>query len=161
MILICYDGSKDAKAAIEHAGELLKGEPATVLCVWEPFIEMLTRSSFGIPMLPANATDIEGIDERNEQEARRRAEEGVAQAAGSGFDAQARTRARENTVADAILAEAEAVGARAIVMGTRGLTGMRHLFLGSVSHAVLQDAEVPVLVVPSAEVAEARAARRE
>lgn len=33
MILICYDGSPDAKAAIEHGAELLKGDPATVLTV--------------------------------------------------------------------------------------------------------------------------------
>jgi hypothetical protein len=33
MILICYDGSQDAKAAIEHAGDLLRSEPAAVLTV--------------------------------------------------------------------------------------------------------------------------------
>jgi len=30
MILICYDGSPDSRSAIEHAGELLRGQPATV-----------------------------------------------------------------------------------------------------------------------------------
>jgi hypothetical protein len=34
VILIAYDGSADAQAAIEHAGELLSGEPAIVLTVW-------------------------------------------------------------------------------------------------------------------------------
>jgi nucleotide-binding universal stress UspA family protein len=161
MILICYDGSQDAKAAISHAGELIKGEPATVLCVWEPFVEVLTRSSFGIPMFPAEGVDIEAIDASNEKEARRRAEEGAEHAAGAGFAAEPSTRARETTTADAILAEAEAVGARAIVVGTRGLTGVRHVFLGSVSHAVLEESDLPVIVVPSAEVAAARAARRQ
>jgi nucleotide-binding universal stress UspA family protein len=161
MILICYDGSEDAKAAIERAGELIKDEPATIVCVWEPFIEVLTRSSFGVPIIPPEAADLEGIDERNAEEARRRAEAGLEHAARAGFEAQARTRAQETTVAEAILAEADAVGARAIVVGTRGLTGMRHLLLGSVSHAVLEHADVPVLVVPSAQAAAARAARRE
>jgi nucleotide-binding universal stress UspA family protein len=162
MILICYDGSEDAKAAIGHVGDLLKGEPATILCVWEPFIELLTRSSFGMTtFLPPESVDIEAIDASNEKEAQRRAEEGVEHATTAGFEAEARTRPRATTVADAILAEADAVGARAIVVGTRGLTGVRHVFLGSVSHAVLEEADLPVIVVPSAEVAAARAARRQ
>jgi nucleotide-binding universal stress UspA family protein len=160
MILICYDGSPDAQAAIDHAGELIKGEQAVVLCIWEPFIDMLTRNSFGISMFAPEATDVEAIDAGNEREAQRRAEEGVEYATRAGFEAEPRTRARDGSMADAILAEAEEVAARAIVIGTRGLTGMRHVFLGSVSHAVLQEADVPVIVVPSAQVAGARTTRR-
>ena len=37
MILICYDGSDDAKAAIKRLGALLPGASATVLTVWESF----------------------------------------------------------------------------------------------------------------------------
>jgi len=29
MILLCYDGSEDARAAISHTGELLGGQPTT------------------------------------------------------------------------------------------------------------------------------------
>lgn len=35
VILICYDGSADAQCAIERAGELLGGQPATILTVWD------------------------------------------------------------------------------------------------------------------------------
>jgi nucleotide-binding universal stress UspA family protein len=160
MILICYDGSPDAKAAVDHAGELTRGGPATVLCVWEPFMELLARSSFGLPMFAPGDSDIEAIDAGNEREAHRRAEEGVEYAERAGFEAEAHTRAREGSVADAILAEADAVGARAIVIGTRGLTGLHHVVLGSVSHGVLEESDLPVIVVPSAEAAAARAARR-
>ncbi|MEA2199213.1 MAG: hypothetical protein QOJ25_3264 [Solirubrobacteraceae bacterium] len=160
MILICYDGSPDARAAIDHAGELMEDGQAAVLCVWEPFLDMLARNSFGISMFAPEATDVEAIDAGNEREALRRAEEGVERAAAAGFDAQARTRPRDGSMADAILAEAEEVGARAIVMGTRGLTGVKGVFLGSVSHAVLHEADRPVIVVPSSEVATARTARR-
>ena len=62
------------------------------------------------------------------------------------------------TIAATILAEADDVGASAIVLGSRGLTGMKSLPLGSVSHAVLQHAERPVIIVPSPEVAHQRAA---
>jgi len=46
------------------------------------------------------------------------------------------------------------------VIGSRGLTGLKSVLLGSVSHAVLQHADLPVIVAPSAEVAAARRARR-
>ncbi|MGZ4325074.1 MAG: universal stress protein, partial [Solirubrobacteraceae bacterium] len=48
MILIAYDGSPDARSAIDHAGELFSGEPATVLTVWEPFIDVMTRTGAGL-----------------------------------------------------------------------------------------------------------------
>ena len=44
MILICYDGSPDSRAAINSAGQLMPGETATVLTVWEPFLDILTRT---------------------------------------------------------------------------------------------------------------------
>jgi Universal stress protein family len=43
MILIAYDGSPDAKAAIEHAAHLMPGQPVAVVTVWEPYVQMLTR----------------------------------------------------------------------------------------------------------------------
>jgi nucleotide-binding universal stress UspA family protein len=45
-------------------------------------------------------------------------------------------------------------------MGTRGLTGIKSVLLGSVSHAVLQHADRPVIVVPSPDVANKRAGHR-
>ena len=44
MILIAYDGSEDAKAAIRHAGKLMPGFAAIVLSIWEPFTTMLDRT---------------------------------------------------------------------------------------------------------------------
>jgi nucleotide-binding universal stress UspA family protein len=46
------------------------------------------------------------------------------------------------------------------VVGSRGLNGIKSLLLGSVSHALLHQTDRPVVVVPSAEVAAARAASR-
>ena len=51
--------------------------------------------------------------------------------------------------------------ATAIVMGSRGLTGIKSLLLGSVSHAVLQRADRTVIVVPSPAVASSRKRRHD
>ena len=48
MILIAYDGSADAQAAIDRAGELMKGQPATVLTVWERLADVVVRTGAGM-----------------------------------------------------------------------------------------------------------------
>jgi nucleotide-binding universal stress UspA family protein len=160
MILICYDGSADAKATIEHGAQLLNGQPATVLTVWQPFIELLAHSPSGFGLVPG-IVDTEEIDKAARQSAEERAEEGAELARGVGFDAQPRTCSHETTTSEAILVEAEAIGAEAILIGSRGLTGLKSLLLGSVSHGVIQHADRAVIVVPSPEVAASRARGRQ
>ena len=157
MILIAYDGSNDAQAAIDLAGQLMGGEPATVLSVWEPFVSVMARTGLGIG---PGVIDFEALDKAYEESARELAAEGARRAARAGLNAQPRTRARHTTIAATILAEADMLGASAIVLGSRGLTGIKSLLLGSVSHAVLQHADRPVIVIPSSEVAHERAAHR-
>ncbi len=155
MILICYDGSPDSQSAIEHAGELLSGQPATVLTVWEPFIEVVTRNTYGFGIFPGSI-NVEEIDAASRQGAEARAQEGAELAGKAGLKAQPRTRSQLTTVANTILSEAEAVSATAIVMGSRGRTGVKSVLLGSVSHGVIQHADRTVVVVPSPEVSAAR-----
>lgn len=50
MILVCYDGSADARAAIDGAGELLPGNEATVLVLWETVLETMSRDGLGMGM---------------------------------------------------------------------------------------------------------------
>lgn len=156
MILIAFDGSDDAKAAIAKAGRLMPGQPATVLTVWQRFIDSMARSGAGVPMM----VDFDEVDAGTEKLAKERAEAGAKLAAEAGLDATAETAVVRTTVAEAIIDAATQAGADSIVMGSRGLTGLKSAFLGSVSHHVLQHANLPVTVVPSPEVAERRAAHR-
>lgn len=159
MILICYDGSDDAKAAIQRTAELLNGQAATVLTVWEPFSIVATRGPMGFGLVP-NMPDFAEIDQMSAANALERAEEGAKLAREAGFEAEPRTCSQHTGTSDAILAEAEALDASAIVIGSRGLTGLKSLLLGSVSHGVIQQAARPVIVVPSREVAATRARAR-
>lgn len=157
MIFIACDGSIDAQAAIDRAGELFTGQPATVVTVWEQFIDVVARTGAGAPI---GEVDYERLDQSSEEQALRRAEEGAERAVRAGLEPQSRAVLRENSIAATILAQADEAGARVIVVGTRGLTGLKSLLLGSVSHGILQRADRPVLVVPSPATASERAAER-
>jgi nucleotide-binding universal stress UspA family protein len=126
-----------------------------VLTVWQPFVEVAARSSVGFGLVPSIPDPTE-IDEASRKAAGETASEGVELARTLGLNAMPRTREQATTTARAILAEAEKVGASAIVMGSRGLTGVKSLLLGSISHEVIQHADRTVVVVPSPEVAASR-----
>lgn len=153
MILICYDGSMDASEAIARGAPLLRGQRATVITVWNPFDAAALGLSGGVE-------DMQKSDEAGRRHAEKQAEVGARLATEAGFDAKSRTVDRRTTIADAILDEADVLEADAILMGSRGLTGVKSMLLGSVSHAVIQHADRMVIVVPSPEVAAARARGR-
>lgn len=160
MILVCYDGSVDAQAAIDHTAGLMAGAEATVLTIWEPFLDGMIRSGamgMGIAMGPTVPfDDDEKIDAANQQAALQTATHGAERATAAGLHAQPHTASGHGGVADAILSVAADVKADVVVLGTRGLGGMKSFLLGSVSHAVIQHADRAVLVVPSSALAEER-----
>jgi nucleotide-binding universal stress UspA family protein len=145
-LLIAYDGSADAKAAVTLAGHLFDGSTAVVLTVWEGFSEVVSRASSGV----SSTFDFEQIQAQCAQWARERAAEGAGHARAAGLQAETRVAEQRESIADTILEEAEATGAELVVVGTRGLSGVKSFLLGSVSRAVLQHAGLPVLVAPSA-----------
>jgi nucleotide-binding universal stress UspA family protein len=64
-----------------------------------------------------------------------------------GKDIEVETVVREGYPATVILEEAEERNADLIVIGTRGLSGLKHLLLGSIAERVVQKASCPVLTV--------------
>ncbi|HEY3728853.1 MAG TPA: universal stress protein [Solirubrobacteraceae bacterium] len=155
MILICYDGSDDAKAAVKQAGALFDGRPTTALNVWEPFSSLILRTPATFDLI-SGVSDTVDLDNAGRKDAERIAQEGADLAREAGLDSSPATAIRSLSVAETIVAEGDRTDASVIVMGSRGLGGLGSFFLGSVSHAVLQRADRPVMVVPSQAVAERR-----
>jgi nucleotide-binding universal stress UspA family protein len=106
MILICYDGSPDSRAAVERAAELFGDRPATVLTVWEPFVQMAARSSLGLGLVPFSP-DPDEIDEASSKAADQAAADGAALASGLGMTVEHQTATQVGTTGQTILAEAE------------------------------------------------------
>jgi nucleotide-binding universal stress UspA family protein len=135
MIIIGYDGSPDARAAIKQAGMLMPGYPATVLTVWGP---------------PGPETLSESEIVRNPAQARAEelAADGAWLAHQLGIECRPATRRHRTTVADAIVAEARRADAHAIIVGRGGQPAAGPL--GSVSRAVVREAACAVLVAAAA-----------
>ena len=155
--LICYDGSPDARAAIDRVGELIPASDAIVLTIWETVLEtMMREGSLGMGFGMVGSYGDDGTDAAIEKTARDTAEDGAQRTQAAGMVAHPRIVKREADIAAAILAVASEIDADVIVLGTRGLGAVKSLMLGSVAHAVLHHADRPVLVIPSPALAERR-----
>ncbi|MFI7635568.1 universal stress protein [Nonomuraea sp. NPDC049400] len=147
-ILIAYDGSDDAKAAIAFAGKIMPGESAVVLTVWERVAMTSARASVGLMM----TIDQLGEEDKAIEEAMKElAQNGANLANQAGLDATPRCDVDSLAVWSTIVDVANEIDAKLIVTGTRGLGGVRSLLLGSTSDRVLHHAHRPVMVVPAPE----------
>lgn len=142
-LLLCFDGSEDAKHAIEHAGRLLGGRDALVVTVWQPPPAL---GSLGF----AGATDsmLDSVEvDRAAELGGRVAGDGVRIAEAAGLHAEPVAVKVTGPVWKTIVEIADRNDAATIVMGSRGLTGLSSMLLGSVSSAVVQHADRPTLVI--------------
>ncbi len=143
-ILIAYDGSEDARAAIARAGELLIPGPALVVTLWHAAERLVSTSAGAATYAPIFGE----IDELERSNARASAEQGAALAREVGFDASPLVvRSSDRNVWRAILDLGAEHDARAIVLGSRGQGGLTDVLLGSVPGRVVHHADRPVLVV--------------
>ncbi|HWX44187.1 MAG TPA: universal stress protein [Solirubrobacteraceae bacterium] len=150
-ILIAYDGSPSARAAVGGAGALFAPGRAIVLTVWEPALAALTFSpdptGMGGTMLPLDPSLAREVQDAGEERAWALARDGATLASAAGLDAQALAAEDLAHPADVIVASAAEHHARAIVIGSRGHRGLRSKLLGSTSSDVLRHSPLPVVVV--------------
>ena len=140
-ILVPTDFSSDADAALEAAIDLAKA--------FDSKLELFHAYHVEIPPIYAGfggdftlPEDILGPIREGAEAAMNRLVEDVA---AKGVDVSGRVAM--DHASRAILEEAERMLADLIVMGTRGLTGLEHLVLGSTAEKVLRLAHCPVLTV--------------
>jgi len=142
-VLICYDGSEDAKHAIERAGRLIGGAHALVVAVWQSGAALGGFAGLGAP----STVNFVEVDRAAAEQGGRIANEGVRIANQVGMKAEPVTVEATGPVWKTILEMSDRRDAAMIVMGSRGLTGVRSMLLGSVSSAVVQHADRPALVI--------------
>lgn len=136
-LLAAYDGSEPAKRALAHAVRLTEtfGGQLKVIHVFS-FTGFTLGEAF-MPIPQSFAKELYKMAERIVEDARRRIE----------TLPYAEAVLRQGIPARTILEFADEAGSDLIVVGSRGLGGIREMVLGSVSHNVVQQARVPVLVV--------------
>jgi len=141
-ILICYDGSNEAKWAVDTAAALLGRRHAVVLNV-APAMTFGERMAAVSSLAPGA-----GFEDLNRADALRRAEAGAARARRAGLDAEPRVASALATW-QGIVDVADELDATTIVIGSRGPGGLGKVGRRSVSHDVATHARRPVLIVPA------------
>jgi nucleotide-binding universal stress UspA family protein len=136
-IVVGTDGSPSAVAAVRKAVEIAKGSGALVHLVT------------AYPDIPAYSEPISSSAKRNPINLHEVAESVVARAAGefASQDVDVETHAQEGEPAQVIIEVALEHDADLIVVGARGLTGVRRFLLGSVSSKLSHHAPCSVMIV--------------
>jgi len=148
-ILLATDGSREAQLAAQTAADLSQKTHSEVHVV-----HVFGITPIGPPVYPEGTgfhlVEYEVETELRQQISERRARE-VLDAEVEKIRSFGGTVAEghliEGRVAPEIVALAEKIGAGLIVMGSRGLGGIRRALMGSVSDSVVRHAHCPVMVV--------------
>ena len=140
-ILICYDGSPGSVRAIKAAATLLGPGRAVVLDVAPPITPAESMAAVS-SLVPGVA-----FEQLNTDDASQVAVRGAALARSSGFEAEARGALGAPTW-EGVVDVADELDAAVIVIGSRGMSGLREIAEGSLSHEVAEHARRPVLIVP-------------
>ena len=143
-VLIAYDGSDWAKAAIDEAADQLRpGRKAIVLTVWEP---LETIPFLGVGGAPLDQNAFEAMVADTEGGAGKVAAEGAERGRSAGLDASPLVETGD-PVWRRIVDVAEERDASLVVLGSQGRSGISYVLLGSVAAAVAQHTKRSVMIV--------------
>ena len=144
-VLFAYDASPHARAAIEQAGGLLRPGPAVVVTAWSTLENAAASALIALPRAVVSEA-VADIDAATRDDAEAIAAEGVKLASAAGFETRPQVIRSVGAVFSAIIACADELDARAIVMGSRGRSTLAATLLGSVSTGVLHHTTRPVVI---------------
>jgi nucleotide-binding universal stress UspA family protein len=153
-VIIAYDGSAPARAAVAAAGKLLQGCRVLVVTVWDAGLAYTTAAApfeGSIMTQPLDPKIAHDADVALESQAERVAREGADMASSLGLEAEPLSLPDERDVAHTVIDLARERRAAAIVVGSRGLTGLRARLEGSTSKGLVAHAPCPVLVAHATE----------
>jgi len=140
-ILISFDGSKGSFKALQHAAALASGLGS------ELFVVNVVRGAQieGWTVVPEYRTDHDKISDKE----RLAGEGAIAEAKEElkDFKGQVEYILAAGAPTQRLLAIAEQKQADLIVIGSRGLSGIEKVFLGSISENIAQLSPIPVLIV--------------
>jgi nucleotide-binding universal stress UspA family protein len=142
--LLATDGSPEAERAARVAAEL-SGETGSELHVVHAR-PVPGAYAFSEAAAYAPEVDFDRLHEIAEREAQRVLEEQAAKVSEGGAQV-AGTHARIGRPDEQVVRLGEELGVGLIVIGSRGLGGVRRSLMGSVSDSVVRHAHCPVLVV--------------
>ena len=146
-VLLATDGSKEAELAARTAADLAQKTSSELHMIYVFGIAPVgTQVYLEAADVQGEALEEEAEERISEQRAREVLEvevEKVRSAGGTVVEAHL----IEGRIAPQIVALAEQIGAGLIVMGARGVGGIRRALTGSVSDSVVRHAHCPVLVV--------------
>ncbi|MBJ22582.1 MAG: universal stress protein [bacterium] len=140
-VLAATDFSEAAGKAMKIASDLARHFEAELVVVHAYNVEIPIAS----PMVEGGYILPSGFFEQISKQATLQVEEAANQIVERGVSATG--IAIDEPAALAIVDEAQRRSADIIVMGTRGLTGLKHIALGSVADKVVRTAHCPVLTV--------------
>lgn len=156
-ILIAYDGSEKSQKALDHAADMADYHHALLIIIHIMKEKPAVSSQALYPTPPVSRA---GDDARMNVSVQERKDEEINLQSGKGKflvrkarnrlyleDDQIETEVLFGDPAKEIVRFANAAHVDLIVVGNRGLNGIRKMMLGSVSEKVAQFAECPVLII--------------
>ena len=146
-LLLCYDGSDQARHAIVEAARLFPGARSVVLNIWKP--SEAVGGGFELSSIDGNGRAWSAGNETARRESAELAHEAARLAQAHGLIPLPAEQPMGGSVWETVIHTARALGVGLIVTGGRGLSGLRGLVAGSLSLRLIQHSDTPVLVIPS------------
>lgn len=148
-ILVAYDGSDNARRAVQRAGELFPGCTTLVVTAWMGVADTAPE----LLLAPGGVlfATVGVLSDTMKERATEVSAEGARLATEAGLVAEARAVHSRHAMWEGLLRCAHESDARVIVVGSRGHAAIVAAVLGSVSTGVLHHSTRPVLVVPTEE----------